>query len=168
MTGHVDVAEVRTAESLRGLAELPLDRQILLEGGAKVDAPSTTYLWTPLHYASASGQAEMAKVTRDWPLVFCSEPVSQILLGRGANLEAVDVVGRTPLHCAAQWKNLNTAKVRHAPPLIDSDRMAQVLIAIGASKTRRDENGKTPLDLVCSTDPAVLCRLEDLVNLLAS
>lgn len=69
---------------------------------------------TPLHMAVTSGSTEMV----------------QLLLDRGANVNAKDNTGLTPLHIAAWWTATNRA---------------QQLLDAGADPNSRDRFGDTPL-----------------------
>jgi len=86
---------------------------LLIEKGAEVNAPSTgreNMGRTPLHYASS------ARAVR-------------ILARKGAHVNALDVKGLTPLHCAAEG----------------SGSAVEELLAHGAHVNARDNAGKTPL-----------------------
>lgn len=74
---------------------------------------------------------------------FTSAAIAEMLLRRGANVSAVDSMGRTPLHYAAL--NGNT-------------KAMQVLIQAGAKVMARDALRKTPLDLAKSGEAISLLR----------
>ncbi len=116
----------------------------LLSGGWNVDAPG----WmgeTPLHSAARRGLPEIALVLirrganvnarrpdrLETPLHFASNAeVGRVLIEHGAEVEALDWSGRTPLHWAAQVG------------LVD---VADLLIQGGADVDRQEQDGSTPL-----------------------
>lgn len=89
----------------------------LLDKGAKIDSRSTNSMEnTPLHAAAAGG----------------ATPLVELLLKRGAQVNATQHGGWTALHAAAQAGNR---------------AMVETLVAHGASVNQRAENNQTPLDL---------------------
>jgi ankyrin repeat protein len=117
--------------------------RILLERGANPNV--TTYLtkMTPLHLAS------------------CAE-AARLLIQYGANIEARDVDGRTPLHHAAMdchsdvaqalieaGADVNARSADGQTPLHEAScrKVAELLIKAGANTGARDKYGKTPLDI---------------------
>jgi len=98
-----------------------------LAAGADVDVKGGWAGGTPLHYAVGEGRNEIAK----------------LLIAKGANVNAKDGNGSTPLHYA------NTKEI------------AEPLIAEGANVNAKNKDGKTPLDLaiqVRNTELAALLR----------
>jgi len=83
-----------------------------LAAGADVDVKGGWLGGTPLHYAVGEGRNEIAK----------------LLIAKGADVNAKDIYGTTPLHYA------NTKEI------------AQPLIAEGADVNAKDDDGKTPLN----------------------
>ncbi len=149
----------------------------LLEGGWNVDAPG----WmgeTPLHSAARRGLPGIALVLIRWgatvnarrpdrldtPLHFASNAeVAAILVEHGADVEALDWSGRTPLHWAAQFGVVDVADLlirsgaavdRHgndgSTPLHWAAReghhdVVRLLLARGAKPDVKDHEGRTPL-----------------------
>ncbi|MBV9307180.1 MAG: ankyrin repeat domain-containing protein, partial [Acidobacteriaceae bacterium] len=104
--------------------------QALLDKGAPIDARSTNAMKnTPLHAAAAGGKTDLV----------------QVLLQRGADVNARQEGGWTALHAAAQAGNRP---------------MVETLIAGGADLQARAANNQSPLDL------ALLKRHGEIVALL--
>ena len=79
-------------------------------------APKWTFLGTPLHWAARTG----------------AKDVAELLLVKGAEVNARDDRGNTALHLAA---------------LYNRDEFAQLLVTKGADADVANTDGKTPLDL---------------------
>ncbi|TYZ58873.1 hypothetical protein PybrP1_000509 [[Pythium] brassicae (nom. inval.)] len=82
----------------------------------EVDASEQSTRWTALHYACRHGQVY----------------VVQLLVGRGADPDAVDESGNTPLHLAAGWGNL---------------RCCVLMLEAGARVTAKNLAQQTPLSV---------------------
>ena len=117
---------------------------ILARSGSRVDEPG----WmgaTPLHAAAEEDRAEVAAalIARganvrarrperlDTLLHFAAgSGVARVLLDAGAEVDALDWSGRSPLHWAAQFGRLD---------------VVELLIAAGAEVDRPADDGATPL-----------------------
>jgi ankyrin repeat protein len=87
--------------------------RLLLEQKADLNAKdSSKYGWTPLIWASVLGQLQMAS----------------LLIEAGADVNATDNYGETPLH------------------MVTDPKIARRLIQAGADTTRKTLEGKTPAD----------------------
>jgi ankyrin repeat protein/L-ascorbate metabolism protein UlaG (beta-lactamase superfamily) len=87
--------------------------QLLNQNPSLINAPDTAQS-LPLHLAASTGQVA----------------VIELLLSKGANMEAGDRENTTPLTCAA---------------LLNKPEAVRLLVEKGASLTARDNNGNTPL-----------------------
>ena len=92
--------------------------QILLDNGADIEARENGL--TPLHVACTNGSAEVAEVQRHCLHQPHSIPdnrlsnlvcVFQVLLEKGAEVDAKSFTGATPLHVAAMFGHPPVAKV---------------------------------------------------------
>ena len=72
---------------------------------------------------------------------------TKVLLDHGANIEAKDSDGSTPLHQAAAIGNVEAAKVcrRSLPRFLTNGRLPKVLLDRGADIEAKDSDGFTPL-----------------------
>jgi ankyrin repeat protein len=89
----------------------------LLNKGAKVDAPSTNAMRNTALHAAAAG---------------CAQAVAKLLLDAGADVNARQSGGWTPLHSVAQTGDIE---------------FARVLTEAGADVSVRADNQQRPLDL---------------------
>ena len=105
---------------------------------------------TVLSWAAIAGYGEIIKVMFETASVLRRiQVVPQVLVDRGAHLDVTDTSGQTALHWASRFGRLDAATVSTIPTCRNSDRMAQILIAAGASKTKRNYNGLTPVQVIC-------------------
>lgn len=88
--------------------DLPLVKTLVLKNRAQVDHIG----WTPLHYASAKGQLEVA----------------EFLLSKGALVDSLNLGGTTPLMMAVQSGNINLVKL-----LLDKGANLQLRNGLGLS-----------------------------------
>ncbi len=88
----------------------------LIDKGFPVDTPISPIGLTALHLACAKDNAEAVR----------------ILIGKSANVNAVDGSGRTPLHMAASESR-------------DSAECVSLLVEAGADKDAESTGGETPL-----------------------
>ena len=104
--GHTPLYRASTGEVAR----------VLLAAGASVDVPSGPTQGTALHQAARRG---------------CSS-VASALLDHGANIDARDSKGQTPLRRAVNCRKL---------------QLVQLLVRLGANPHAKDNRGVTPLDV---------------------
>jgi ankyrin repeat protein len=94
---------------------------LLLEHGVDVDV-RTKDEWTPLHFAAFNGRIEVVRV----------------LLDRGANANAEDDQGETPLHLVSRSNHI---------PEEHAVGITELLLERGADASARDNDHATPLQL---------------------
>ena len=148
---------------------------LLISKGAKVNFPIHEY--SPLHWAARLEDTDVARYLIQWDAdvnaldAFDATPLhgaasaemAKLLIGKGANADACDTSGYTPLLRAVQRKNEELAKLLIAEganvnavtdhrwtPLFfavrdGSKQLAQSLIAGGADVNAADADGSTPL-----------------------
>ena len=87
-----------------------------LKAGVGVNARERLFSSTPLHFAATEGQKE----------------ITQILVTKGADVNATNKNGITPLMCAMMGQG-------------DCKEVAEILIAHGANINAQDSMGQTPL-----------------------
>ena len=126
--------------------------QLLLQSGGDVNQ-QTKEQWTPLHFSSYNGKPE----------------ITQVLLDHGANVDAVDNLGRTPLHDVSRGKydskeaGIGVARLllqyggdvnqqtkgqwtpSHFASYNGKPEITQVLLDHGAKVDAVDNLGRTPL-----------------------
>ena len=120
--------------------------ELLLELGMDVNLCDNIYQVTPLHCVA---QGYLIDPTN-------RVAVAQLLIARGAYVNATNRVNQTPLHCAAEWGH---------PKII------QVLLTAGANPNALDKDGNTALDLATATrgpglPPAVTAGRKECAELL--
>ena len=157
---HGAVVDVQFADNFTLLHVASSNDQVdimrwLLDHGADKNA-RTKYLWTPLYGA----------VLRPW------SKAAQVLLEHNADANLQDIHGRTPLHRTLVHgmdrmlidvvrrllehgadPNIRT---NHTTPLHQASshgslEVARLLLSYGANVDEKDENGKTPLQVVASS-----------------
>lgn len=101
--------------------------ELLLASGAEVSVRATGGWapgWTPLHMAVRHSHGPRIEL-------------AQSLIGRGAQLDAQDELGRTPLHIVAHYGH---------------KELAACLLENGANINIADNDGETPLHLTVKAD----------------
>jgi RNA polymerase sigma factor (sigma-70 family) len=116
---------------------------------------------TPLHAAAGGGWPD-----GDWPRV---EPIFELLLERGADIEAADALGRTPLHQALERGNEPGIRrlrergacidVFAAAALPDARELQRLLDEDPARVHERQADGITPLFYAAGFGTAETCAL---------
>jgi ankyrin repeat protein len=125
--------------------------RLLLERGARVDAQSGTWRFTALHVASERAHVEVVRLLlahgatvdarntlQQTPLHQAAtypadhdDTIAELLIAAGADTEAHDLVGFTPLIHAARANNA---------------RMVEALLAAGAAVNSTSDDGSTAVD----------------------
>ena len=124
------IEALATVGDHRALAEM-LDAQ-----PEAVNAPCGPNQWPPLLYATYS---RIQTNNPDWSAV----EMVKVLLDRGADPNAANKTGFTPLHEAAR---------------LGSPKVAELLLLAGARVDARDDSGKRPIDYVASHGDAAKVR----------
>ncbi len=113
-------------------------------------------------YLNQGGDANALESAQDIPVLVCAsqlgkKDVAELLIAKGANVNARDSNGQTPLHVAqsepvaqlliAKGANVSARDSNGQTPLhmAESQAVAQLLIAKGADVSARNRNGQTPL-----------------------
>lgn len=135
---------------------------LLLERHNNVDARQQEG-WTVLHLAANGFEGhERPPLTKDFDARRRDLTAAEILLSRGADIEAISGDGRTPLHLAAQagsieiaqllidrgadiTRNLGGGTPLHFAARQSSTNIAELLIGHGADINARDNDQETPL-----------------------
>lgn len=106
--------------------------EYLLSAGAGVDVPSSGTGRTPLFQAAFDGFHESLTDMFDDIVDKNAAAMVELLIARGADVNARNQFGWTPLHDAVAGKNLHVVKI---------------LLAHGAAADVSDQDGVTPLAL---------------------
>ena len=120
-------------------------------------------------YLNQTGDANYIDLQREFPLLTCAtffknKEIAELLIAKGANVNARDKEGRTPLYIATEHSSKEIAKLLIAngadvnarknaghnegqTPLhrVYNKEIAELLIAKGANVNARDKEGRTPL-----------------------
>lgn len=102
--------------------------EVLLDHGADAN-DADTLGWTALHFAAEDNQAKTADV---------------LIMIAGADINAIEHMGRTPIHDAAAWSSNDVLRGR---------------LRRGAKTNEADLDGRTALTLCVLRDQATLSKL---------
>ena len=112
--------------------------ELLLERGADVQARDNHFRWTPLHVVMSTLSIAHIKGT--------ATTIAGMLLNRGAQINATDEEGQTPLHMAVPYRERDddfVAMLGGTPE--DSMDLTAFLLDRGADLEARNDEGETPL-----------------------
>ena len=132
--GHVKVAELllaRGAEANATSTQAPLPASERVGVGGRKEV-----VFFPLH--AAQGHTPL-----HWAGIGGNREVAELLLAKGAEVNARTINGVMPLHLAAFW---------------NSKEVAELLLARGAEVNAQNGSGKTPLDLAKTDEMKALLR----------
>lgn len=145
----------------------PADREVATEGAAATAADAI----------NGSGVKNPVDAQLFRSVAANDAGAAAALIEQGADVNAVDVLGRTPLYTAAFYKRPDLGKLLlahgakvdvrdttgltplHAAVLAGSADMITLLIGAGADVNTRSGTGKTPLHLAAATGQVELARL---------
>lgn len=105
--------------------------EVLLDHGADAN-DADTLGWTALHFAAEDNQAKTADV---------------LIMIAGADINAIEHMGRTPIHDAAAWSSNDVLRGR---------------LRRGAKTNEADLDGRTALHFVCAQRPGHAIETVDL------
>ena len=83
-----------------------------------------------------------------YEFTYISTGTIESILSDGANVNARNQEGRTPLHSAVNWKR-SAIREEDVPVIIE---IVELLLTNGADINARDNNGMTPLDIAQEND----------------
>ena len=109
---------------------------LVLSGCSGLPSRNDNDVDTPLHEAAMENSLDVAR----------------LLIEKGADIDAEDDYGQTPLHLAAGWNTENGETPLHLD-------VASLLIDLGADIDAEASNGQTPLDKAILSNSQNLARL---------
>lgn len=130
--------------------------QVLLDAGADVDARDA-YRCTPLHRVGGGSRSSLHAGQR----TDGTERCAALLLRHGADLNARDQSGRTPLMVAVETRSQTFTQNENTESKARDLALVKLLIQHGADRKAKDSNGVTALDMAKDAgDKEVLSLLE--------
>lgn len=148
--------------------------ELLIEAGGDVDA--NPVIGTPLHSAGSEPHTRGERIGK--------QEVAALLIAHGADVQAVDGAGRTPLHEAAEGGMTRVARMLidkgacvdarmksdattlHVAALFAREQVAALLVANGADVNAKQYDGMTALQEVAGTDQGTAGRREGIAKAL--